>query len=59
MHGQTRKLSLQQLQQSDVLHGPIEKSLTKIAKSRPWFDDRPEYPSVQINSSSPWAAAVQ
>ena len=27
---------------------------TKIAKARPGFDDRPEYPSVQINSSSPW-----
>ena len=26
---------------------------TKIAKARPGFDDRPEYPSVQINSSSP------
>ena len=26
---------------------------TKIAKARPRFDDRPEYPSVQINSSSP------
>ena len=27
---------------------------TKIAKARPGFDDRPEYPSVQINASSPW-----
>ena len=27
---------------------------TKIAKARPGFDDRPEYSSVQINSSSPW-----
>ena len=27
---------------------------TKIAKARHGFDDRPEYPSVQINSSSPW-----
>ena len=26
---------------------------TKIAKARPGFDDQPEYPSVQINSSSP------
>ena len=26
---------------------------TKIAKARLGFDDRPEYPSVQINSSSP------
>ena len=26
----------------------------KIAKARPGFDDRPEHPSVQINSSSPW-----
>ena len=26
---------------------------TKIAKARPGFDDRPEYSSVQINSSSP------
>ena len=26
---------------------------TKIAKARPGFDDRPEYTSVQINSSSP------
>ena len=26
---------------------------TKIAKARPGFDDRPEHPSVQINSSSP------
>ena len=28
---------------------------TKIAKARPGFDDGPEYPSVQINSSSPWS----
>ena len=28
-------------------------STTKIAKARPGFDDRPEYPSVQMNSSSP------
>ena len=28
---------------------------TKIAKARPGFDDWPEYPSVQINSSSPWS----
>ena len=27
---------------------------TKVAKARPGFDDEPEYPSVQINSSSPW-----
>ena len=27
---------------------------TKIAKAGPGFDDRPEHPSVQINSSSPW-----
>jgi hypothetical protein len=27
---------------------------TKIAKARPGFDDGPEYPSVHINSSSPW-----
>ena len=27
---------------------------TKIAKARPGFDDRPEHPSVQINSSSPY-----
>ena len=26
---------------------------TKIAKAVPGFDDRPEHPSVQINSSSP------
>ena len=26
----------------------------KIAKARPGFDGWPEYPSVQINSSSPW-----
>ena len=26
---------------------------TKIAKARPGFDDQPEHPSVQINSSSP------
>ena len=26
---------------------------TKIARTRPGFDDRPEHPSVQINSSSP------
>ena len=26
---------------------------TKIAKAGPGFDDRPEHPSVQINSSSP------
>ena len=26
----------------------------KIAKARPGFDDQPEHPSVQINSSSPW-----
>ena len=26
---------------------------TKIFKARPGFDDQPEYPSVQINSSSP------
>ena len=25
-----------------------------VLKARPGFDDRPEYPSVQINSSSPW-----
>ena len=28
---------------------------TKIAKAGPGFDDRPEYPSIQINSSSPWS----
>ena len=27
---------------------------TKVDKARPGFDDLPEYPSVQINSSSPW-----
>ena len=27
---------------------------TKITKARLGFDDRPEHPSVQINSSSPW-----
>ena len=27
---------------------------TKIVKVRPGFDDQPEHPSVQINSSSPW-----
>ena len=27
---------------------------TKIAKARPGFEDQPEYPSVQINSSCPW-----
>ena len=27
---------------------------TKIAKARPGFDDQPEHPSVQINSSSPF-----
>ena len=27
---------------------------TKIAKSGPGFDDQPEHPSVQINSSRPW-----
>ena len=27
---------------------------TKIAKTRPGFDEQPEHPSVQINSSSPW-----
>ena len=27
---------------------------TKIAKARPGFDNQPEHPSVQINSSSPW-----
>ena len=26
---------------------------TKIVKARPGFEDRPEYPSVQENSSSP------
>ena len=26
---------------------------TRIAKARPGFDDWPEYPSIQINSSSP------
>ena len=26
----------------------------RIAKARPGFDHRPEYPSIQINSSSPW-----
>ena len=26
---------------------------TKIAKARPGFDDQPEYPSVQMISSSP------
>ena len=28
---------------------------TKIVKAGPGFDDRPEYPSVQINSSKPWS----
>ena len=32
---------------------------TKIAKPWPGFDDRLEYPSIQINSSSPWLASVQ
>ena len=31
---------------------------TKIAKARPGFDDRPEHPSVQINSSSPWCSTL-
>ena len=26
----------------------------KVAKAGPGLDDRPEHPSVQINSSSPW-----
>ena len=26
---------------------------TEITKARPGFDDRPEYPSVQMNSCSP------
>ena len=26
---------------------------TKIAKAKPEFDDQPEHPSFQINSSSP------
>ena len=30
---------------------------TKIAKARPGFEDWPEHPSVQINSSSPWCSA--
>ena len=33
--------------------GKLFKGSTKIAKARPGFDDRPEHPSVQINSSSP------
>ena len=32
---------------------------TKIAKAGPGFDDRPEHPSVQINSSSPWIEIAQ
>ena len=28
---------------------------TEIAKAWPGFDDWPEYPSVQINSSCPWS----
>ena len=31
---------------------------TKIAKARPGFDDRPEHPFVQINSSSPYLSAL-
>ena len=31
---------------------------TKIAKARPGFDDPPEHPSVQINSSSPWLGVL-
>ena len=31
---------------------------TKIAKARPGFDDRSEYPSVQVNSSSPCIVVV-
>ena len=33
---------------------PRTTKITLIAKARPGFDDWPEYPSVQINSSSPW-----
>ena len=31
---------------------------TKIAKARPGFDDQPEYPSAQINSSSPCISSL-
>ena len=31
---------------------------TKIAKAGPGFDDQPEPPSVQINSSSPWLETI-
>ena len=31
---------------------------TKIAKTRPGFDDPPEYTSVQINYSIPWLGAT-
>jgi hypothetical protein len=27
---------------------------SKIAKNGPGFDDRPDHPPVQTNSSSPW-----
>ena len=32
---------------------------TKIDKAGPGFDDRPEHPSVQINSSSPWTHVMK
>ena len=32
---------------------------TKIATVRPWFDDLPEYPSIQINSSGPWCMSIK
>ena len=32
---------------------------TKIAKGGPGFDDRPEHPSVQMNSSSPCSVPVE
>ena len=35
----------------------IQNCSTKIAKARPGFDDRPMYPSVQLNSSSPWSGS--
>ena len=32
---------------------------TEIAKAGPGFDDQPEHPSVQINSSSPCSVPVE
>ena len=31
----------------------------KIDKAKPGFDDGPEHPSVQINSSSPWTSLMK